>query len=51
MPKADNTNAKAKDKDAPSFEGPRHRPHWVAAFVCLVFGLLSGVALLDYEPA
>src|SRR5688572_30458272 len=39
-----------KDKDTPSFEGPRHRPHWVAAFTCLVFGLLVAVALLDFEP-
>ena len=40
MAKAENSNAKAKDKDAPSFEGPRHRPHWLAAFTCLVFGVL-----------
>ncbi len=51
MAKAENSNAKAKDKDAPSFEGPRHRPHWLAAFTCLVFGVLLIVALLDFEPA
>ncbi len=50
MAKAENSNAKAKDKDAPSFEGPRHRPHWLAAFTCLVFGVLLFVALLDFEP-
>ncbi|HEY0863337.1 MAG TPA: DNA translocase FtsK [Lacunisphaera sp.] len=50
MAKAENSNAKAKDKDAPSFEGPRHRPHWLAAFTCLVFGVLLIVALLDFEP-
>jgi len=50
MPKAENSNAKAKDKDAPSFEGPRHRPHWLAAFTCLVFGVLLIVALIDFEP-
>jgi len=50
MAKAENSNAKAKDKDAPSFEGPRHRPHWLAAFTCLVFGVLLIVALVDFEP-
>jgi DNA segregation ATPase FtsK/SpoIIIE, S-DNA-T family len=49
MPKADRSNP--KDKDTPSFEGPRHRPHWLAAFTCLVFGILSLVALFDYDPA
>jgi S-DNA-T family DNA segregation ATPase FtsK/SpoIIIE len=48
MAKAENSNA--KDKDAPSFEGPRHRPHWLAAFTCLVFGVLLIVALVDFEP-
>jgi S-DNA-T family DNA segregation ATPase FtsK/SpoIIIE len=47
MPKAENSNA--KDKDTPSFEGPRHRPHWLAAFTCLVFGILILVALLDFK--
>jgi S-DNA-T family DNA segregation ATPase FtsK/SpoIIIE len=52
MPKAENSNAKDKsrDKDAPSFEGPRHRPHWLAAFTCLVFGILIFVAMWDFEP-
>jgi S-DNA-T family DNA segregation ATPase FtsK/SpoIIIE len=50
MPKAENSNAKAKDKDAPSFEGPRHRPHWVAAAVCMAAGIFLLVALLDFEP-
>jgi S-DNA-T family DNA segregation ATPase FtsK/SpoIIIE len=44
-------SSKTKDKDTPSFEEPRHRPHWLAAFVCLVFGVLLSVALIDYEPA
>jgi len=48
MAKAERSNP--KDKDTPSFEEPRHRPHWLAAFVCLVFGILLSVALLDYEP-
>ena len=48
MRKAESSNP--KDKDTPSFEGPRHRPHWVAAFTCLVLGLLVAVALVDFEP-
>jgi DNA segregation ATPase FtsK/SpoIIIE, S-DNA-T family len=48
MAKADRSNP--KDKDTPSFEGPRHRPHWVAAFTCLVFGVLLAVALIDFIP-
>ncbi len=49
MPKAESSNP--KDKDTPSFEGPRHRPHWLAAFVCLVVGVLLAVALLDFSPS
>lgn len=48
MPKAERFNP--KDKDTPSFEEPRHRPHWLAAFTCLVVGLLLAVALLDFSP-
>ncbi|HWA24412.1 MAG TPA: DNA translocase FtsK 4TM domain-containing protein [Lacunisphaera sp.] len=48
MRKAESSNP--KEKDVPSFEGPRHRPHWLAAFTCLVVGILLSVALLDYEP-
>ena len=49
MRKAENSNA--KDKDTSSFEAPRHRPHWLAAFTCLVFGILIAVAMFDFEPA
>ncbi len=49
MPKAESSNP--KDKDTPSFEGPRHRPKWLAASVCLVVGILLAVAQLDFEPA
>jgi S-DNA-T family DNA segregation ATPase FtsK/SpoIIIE len=49
MAKAESSNP--KDKDAPSFDGARHRPHWLAAFTCLVIGILLLVALCDYEPA
>ena len=48
MPKAESSNP--KDKDTPSFEGPRHRPHWLAASCCLVLGLLVTVALFDFRP-
>jgi S-DNA-T family DNA segregation ATPase FtsK/SpoIIIE len=48
MPKAESSNP--KDKDTPSFEGPRHRPHWLAAFTCLVLGVLLTVALVDFSP-
>src|SRR5882672_5108563 len=48
MPKAERSNP--KDKDTPSFEGPRHRPHWLAAFTCLVIGILLAVALIDFKP-
>ena len=51
MPKAERSNPKDKEgNETPSFEGPRHRPHWVAAFVCLVLGLLISVALIDFRP-
>ena len=50
MPKAENSNAKAKDKDAPSFESPRHRPHWIAAAACMAAGIYLLVALFDFEP-
>lgn len=48
MRKAESSNP--KDKDTPSFEGPRHRPHWLAAFTCLVIGVLLAVALIDFQP-
>jgi len=49
MRKAENSNA--KDKDTSSLEAPRHRPHWLAAFTCLVIGILIAVAMIDFEPA
>ncbi len=48
MAKAESSNT--KEKDTPSFEGPRHRPHWLAAFTCLVIGILLAVALMDFKP-
>ena len=50
MAKAENSNAKAKDKDSVSFAGPQHRPHWVAAAACMAAGLYLIVALIDFEP-
>ncbi len=49
MAKAERSNP--KDKDTPSFEELRHRPHWLAAFTCLVTGVLLAVALIDFKPA
>jgi S-DNA-T family DNA segregation ATPase FtsK/SpoIIIE len=49
MAKAERSNP--KDKDTPSFESPRHRPHWLAAFSCLVIGILIAVAMIDFKPA
>ncbi|MET0261681.1 MAG: DNA translocase FtsK 4TM domain-containing protein [Rariglobus sp.] len=34
----------------PSFQPPRTRPRWIAASVCLLFGLLVTVAFLDFAP-
>ena len=48
MAKAERSNP--KEKDTPSFESPRHRPHWLAAFSCLVVGILLAVALIDFKP-
>ena len=47
MPKAESSNPKDIH---PSFEGPRYRPRWLAAFICLVIGVLLLVALLDFSP-
>ena len=47
MPKAESSNSK---DNTPSFEGPRYRPKWLAAFTCLVVGLLLTVALVDFKP-
>ncbi len=48
MPKGETSNRKDTD---PSFEAPRHRPQWLAALFCFVLGVLSLVALFDFEPA
>ena len=34
----------------PSFQPPRQRPRWVAASICLLFGLLVTVAFIDFAP-
>ncbi|MBI2814856.1 MAG: DNA translocase FtsK [Opitutae bacterium] len=49
MRKAENSNA--KDKDNPSFEAPRHRPHWIPASLCMGLGLYLLMALFDFDPA
>jgi S-DNA-T family DNA segregation ATPase FtsK/SpoIIIE len=48
MAKAQSSNP--KEKGAPSFEGPRHRPHWLAAFACLLVAVLMLAALISYSP-
>ncbi len=43
--------ASSNSKDTtPSFEGPRYHPKWLAAFVCLIVGVLLSVALIDFKP-
>jgi S-DNA-T family DNA segregation ATPase FtsK/SpoIIIE len=46
MPKPPSSNS----NNVPSFQPPRHRPRWVAASACLLFGLLVLVALAFYDP-
>ena len=46
MPKAASSNP----NQGPSFQGPRHRPHWLAASLCFVVGVLLLVAFVDYRP-
>ncbi len=46
MPKAASSNP----NQGPSFQGPRHRPHWLAASLCFVAGVLLLVAFVDYRP-
>ena len=46
MPKSETSNSKS----APSFEGPRYRPKWLAASICFLLGAWIAVTLLDYTP-
>ena len=46
MPKAASSNS----NQGPSFQAPRHRPHWVTAITCGLIGMLIVVALVDYSP-
>ncbi len=46
MPKAETSNSNG----APSFQGPRYKPNWLAAVVCFVLGPSLTVALVDYSP-
>ena len=47
MPKPETSNS----NDGPSFQAPRYRPNWPAAFVCFILGTLVTVALLAYQPS
>jgi S-DNA-T family DNA segregation ATPase FtsK/SpoIIIE len=38
-------------KNASPFDGPRHRPKWLAASVCFLFGAWLLITLLDYKPS
>ena len=40
----------SNSKNAPSFDGPRYRPKWLAASVCFLFGAWLLITLLDYAP-
>jgi S-DNA-T family DNA segregation ATPase FtsK/SpoIIIE len=46
MPKSDSSNPNG----GPSFQGPRYRPNWLAAGLCLIVGLYLTAALVDYDP-
>ena len=46
MPKSETSNPNA----GPSYQAPRYRPNWAAAFICLVAAAFVGVSLLDYSP-
>ncbi len=37
-------------KNVPSFQGPRHRPKWLAASVCFLLGVWLLVVMLNYSP-
>ncbi|RXK53183.1 DNA translocase FtsK [Oleiharenicola lentus] len=49
MPKADRANP--KEKDTPSFEGPRHSRNLLAALLCLALAVLISYWLFYYLPA
>ena len=49
MAKADRSNP--KDKDTPSFEGPRHNRNLLAALLCLALAVLISYWLYYYLPA
>ena len=40
----------SNSKNASPFDGPRHRPKWLAASVCFLLGAWLLVTLLDYRP-
>jgi DNA segregation ATPase FtsK/SpoIIIE, S-DNA-T family len=46
MPKPASSNLNT----VPSFQPPRTRPRWIAAFACLLFGLLITVTFIDFAP-
>jgi S-DNA-T family DNA segregation ATPase FtsK/SpoIIIE len=47
MPRPGNSNS----KNASPFDGPRHRPKWLAAGICFLLGAWLLITLLDYKPS
>ena len=47
MPRPGNSNS----KNASPFDGPRHRPKWLAASICFLLGMWLFITLLDYKPS
>jgi len=42
--------ASSNSNNVPSFQPPRPRPRWIAAFSCLLIAVLLSVALIDFAP-
>ena len=45
------TSETSNPNEHPSFSGPRYRPNWTAALVCVVLGVYLAVAFIAYDPA
>jgi S-DNA-T family DNA segregation ATPase FtsK/SpoIIIE len=43
-------SASSNSNNVPSFQAPRYQPHWAVFSLCLLFGLLLSVALIDFTP-
>lgn len=47
MAKAQRSNP---NKDHPAFLGPRNKPRWIVAVICLILAVFLCVAMFDYVP-